>query len=402
MTPEPLREAAVRAAFRRQARDCAALGSPFTAAVVACLADRLDAGTPAGRRALAWPGDPVSDALALRFAGALHARALSGLEPALASVYPPAPLDRAALEAAILAVMSQAGEALAAALDTPPQTNETARAAALPPAIATALKAVGFAPGPAPLRLLEIGASAGLNLRFDHFRIDGYEAPFGPAESPVRLTPEQRGADPPAPPPLDIRLRAGCDQNPLDPTLERNQARLRAFLWPDQTSRMDRLEGALRLAQAVPALVEAADAAAWIAARLAYFPFAGCASPPGEPVMTVVYHTVFWQYPPRETRARIAAAIEAAGARATEAAPLAWISLEPAGCFAGELDPEQRARGRGGKSVSAASGGSEPASAGAGVSDRGAALDLKVWPGDGRRRRLARMDFHGWWMDWRG
>lgn len=64
-------------------------------------------------------------------------------------------------------------------------------------------------------------------------------------------------------------------------------------------------------------------------------------------------------------RARIETALAAAGARATAAAPLAWLRLEGDG--------------------------TEP----------GAALTLTLWPG-GATRLLARADYHGRWIDWRG
>ena len=45
------------------------------------------------------------------------------------------------------------------------------------------------------------------------------------------------------------------------------------------------------------------------------------------------YHSVFLQYPPREVRARIVAAIRAAGEKATNATPVAWLRLEPEAVF---------------------------------------------------------------------
>ncbi len=51
-------------------------------------------------------------------------------------------------------------------LDSPPQTNEVARSAALIGA-ARFLSALS----PLPLRLLELGASAGLNLNFDRYHL---------------------------------------------------------------------------------------------------------------------------------------------------------------------------------------------------------------------------------------
>jgi hypothetical protein len=113
--------------------------------------------------------------------------------------------------------------------------------------------------------------------------------------------------------------RAACDRRPsrLDDPIERR--RLEAYVWPDQPDRLERMRAAADITLAAGALVEAADAADWAEARLAPQPGAA----------TIVYHSVFWQYPPRETRKRLRAAIEAAGARATAQAPFAWLRMEP-------------------------------------------------------------------------
>ena len=73
--------------------------------------------------------------------------------------------------------------------------------------------------------------------------------------------------------------------------------------------------------------VEKADAAAWVAARLAGD------LPQGT---SVVYHSVFLQYPPLEVRNAIAAAIEDAGARTRGGAQLAWVRFEPDSILSGD------------------------------------------------------------------
>lgn len=74
--------------FREQAGWCEAFGSPFTAALLRRAATDIDAGgwvaTLMGR-----DGWHRQDAAPLRFAGALHAAALTGRAPALAAAYPP-------------------------------------------------------------------------------------------------------------------------------------------------------------------------------------------------------------------------------------------------------------------------------------------------------------------------
>jgi hypothetical protein len=48
-------------------------------------------------------------------------------------------------------------------------------------------------------------------------------------------------------------------------------------------------------------------------------------------VATVVYHSIVLQYLDQTSRDRVAAAIAAAGARASVAAPFAWLRMEPGG-----------------------------------------------------------------------
>ena len=111
-----------------------------------------------------------ADALALRLMAAVHRLVLTGAAPRLAVHYPTAG-GRAGTEGAWEAfrevVVAQA-DALRPLVALPCQTNEVGRCTAL---------AFGFlelaAAHGRPLRLLEVGASAGLNLRFDQFRYAG-------------------------------------------------------------------------------------------------------------------------------------------------------------------------------------------------------------------------------------
>ena len=77
-------------------------------------------------------------------------------------------------------------------LDHPPQTNEVGRGAALAGALCHLV-----AQHDRPVRLVEIGTSAGLNLRADHFLITGAGVSYGPADSPVRMPEAWRGKPPP-------------------------------------------------------------------------------------------------------------------------------------------------------------------------------------------------------------
>ncbi|HEX7760314.1 MAG TPA: DUF2332 family protein, partial [Caulobacteraceae bacterium] len=80
-----------------------------------------------------------------------------------------------------------------------------------------------------------------------------------------------------------------------------------------------RLDAAARAVLAAGVVVEAQDAVTWPERRAA--PRAGA--------VTVLFHSVFWQYMPPASQAELAAAIQRLGASATLAAPFAWLRMEP-------------------------------------------------------------------------
>ena len=91
--------------------------------------------------------------------------------------------------AARLAVtVARSDEHIVAGLGNAPQTNEIARSAMLLPGFLTVAHETGL-----PLELVEIGASAGLNLLFDRFHYRYGDAEWGQNASPARLVPEDRG-----------------------------------------------------------------------------------------------------------------------------------------------------------------------------------------------------------------
>jgi hypothetical protein len=83
---------------------------------------------------------------------------------------------------------------------------------------------------------------------------------------------------------------------------------------------LERLHAALDGAAGVPAAVERAAAADWLDRMLAA-PVSG--------VITVVWHSLVWQYLDDQQRERVTAALAAAGRAATPSAPLAHVALEP-------------------------------------------------------------------------
>ncbi|MCU1590469.1 MAG: hypothetical protein JWP11_1725 [Frankiales bacterium] len=304
--------------FRAQAEQCALHGSPLTAALLIGAADDYASGGPA--RDLLGPHahDPSGTVPSLRFAGALHRLVLQRQAPQLALHYPSVGGTAGpdgAWPAARRVVEQQRG-LLAEAMLRPVQTNEVGRSAALYGGLVHAAAASGL-----PIRLLEIGASAGLNLRVDRF---GYEIAeglvLGDPTSPVRLHRPWRGSMPPYDTRPDIVERAGCDPAPLDPASEDDRLTLTSYVWGDQVDRFERLRGALQIASALPLQVEALPASAFLERALAV-------SSPG--LATVVWHSVVRQYLSAEERAAVDRLVRAAGERATKAAPLFRLSLEP-------------------------------------------------------------------------
>jgi hypothetical protein len=178
----------IRRHFLAQAEACQSLGSSFTARVCRLAPAALDEQTSLGRRIASWPGDPRSDALALRLCGGLHYLAISGQDQALSAVYPPAATDYTSLSAALTAALRGHNDFLLNFIDSPPQTNEVARAGMLLPGFLVIARETGL-----PLDIAEIGASAGLNLLFDQFAYSYAGKHWGNAQSPVHLSPELRG-----------------------------------------------------------------------------------------------------------------------------------------------------------------------------------------------------------------
>lgn len=332
-------------AFQQQAAACDSLGSPFMARLMTLMAQELPAlDADVARRVLDWPGDPGTrgDAVPLRLAAALHALVLDGRDPALAQIWrQPAQHGDGALWSAVAAALRTERDFILDWLERPPQTNEVGRSAPLI-AVARWLDQ--------PLVLSEPGASAGLNLLFDHYALETGQGRAGPEAATLTLRPRWTGP-PPEPGQVEILERAGVDLTPADP--QRDRLRLLAYIWPDQPDRLARMEAALQLAAREHPPVAQGDAVDWLEQRLR-------APRPG--ALHLIYQTIFWQYMPQAAQARASELLQAAGARATPDAPLAHFAMENDG------------------------GGS-------------AALTLTRWPG-GDTIAMGRADFHGRWVGW--
>src|SRR5215208_2541411 len=231
------------------------------------------------------------------------------------------------------------------------QTNEVGRSACLLPAFALASEtARGL-----PLALVEVGASAGLNLLFDRYAYDyGEGVVRGDAASSVRISCSLRGeAIPPLPEAmLRIASRVGVDLDPVD--VRDPDARLwqRALIWPEHTTRADNLRRALQIAQETPPPVVAGDALALLPGILDSIP---------EDAAPCVFHThAVYQFAPEERHRLYALLVERSARRDL----VVRIGMEP--------------------------------------SDAGSSVLCASIYRHGRptKQRLAECDYHGAWLAW--
>jgi hypothetical protein len=326
------------------------MGSAIYGELLARCADDFERGGAVARTLAGWVGHPVLDNAPLRLLGAAHFLALRGDAPALAACFPSCggSYDSARAWRALQEVLAQHEARVRAHLTEQIQTNEVRRCCALLGGFLEIARAF-----PWPLRLLEIGASAGLNQCFDQFRYELGTQRFGPADAPLALDCEWRGS------PLDTRgvalrvaSRKGCDLAPIDLRDRDRRLRLESFFWPDQVERLARLRAASECALRSGVALEQASAGDWIAREAATLP---------AHTTSVLFHSVMWMYVPEAERRRIHALMESAGARATHEAPLAWLRMESANFEHCEIR-------------------------------------LRTWPGE--ERLLGKCHYHGAWVEW--
>jgi hypothetical protein len=340
--------------FRLQARYCALLGSPLYERLLDHAADDLAAGGPVASVMRGHEDDEPRSMPHLRLLGAVHRLVLAGEAPELATFYPSAggTADGQRAWPAFLELIVRERERLREELRAPVQTNEVGRSAGLLGGFLLMAGRFGL-----PLRILEVGASAGLILRFDSYGYADGARSWGPSGSSVRFEDFLAGgvaeaANFPFEVEAAVAERAGCDASPLDPRSERDQLVLRGFVWPDQAERFQTLSAALAAAAEDPVPVERADAADWVERQL---------ERPHPGVATVIYHSLVMMYMSDPSRERMIAAIERAGRSAGEDAPVAWLRMELGG---DEAD-----------------------------------VHLTVWPG-GEEAKIARAGYHGKPVRW--
>jgi hypothetical protein len=223
------------------------------------------------------------------------------------------------------------------------QTNEVQRSWALLPGFLT------VADG-RPLDLLELGPSAGLNLMWDRY---GYRYSTGTwGSGSLELAGNDR-----VPPPAEllarrvtVARRRGVDLNPVDVTTEHGSRLLQAFVWADQTQRLERLRRAIDVARLDPPELIRGDYVELLPSLL---------RDRRDGAQLVVFQTASTMYLDRSALGKLRSALQDAARRE----PLVYLTT------------------------------------GRASDDEGFALELERYP-DGRRRRLAVFDFHGDWLDW--
>ena len=223
------------------------------------------------------------------------------------------------------------------------QTNEVQRSWALLPAF------LSLEDG-RPFDLLELGPSAGLNLLWDRYAYRYSSGTWGSGELELR-------GDDRVPPPaellsrqVEIARRRGVDLSPIDVTTPEGARMLQAFVWPDQTARLDRLRRAIDVARLDPPELIRGDYVAELPALLRD-------RVPG--AQLVVFQTASTMYLDRPGAERLRAVLHEAGGRE----PLVFVTT------------------------------------GRAPDDDGFALEVERFP-DGGPRRLAVFDFHGAWLEW--
>jgi hypothetical protein len=302
--------------LREQADACRRMGSPLTADLLTGAADDFAAGGPTADLLGPLEDDPPGTVPGLRFAGALHRLVLERRAPGLAVHYPSVGGTPGDVCPAARAVVEEHLDLLRELVERPVQTNEVGRSSAL----LGGLLHVTAATGGLPVRLLEVGASGGLNLHVDRYRHEVAEGVvLGDPASPVVLRAPWQGRLPDTSVALHLVERRGCDPGPLDPSRTEDRLTLTSYVWPDQVDRFERLRAALQVAAAAPERVERLGGGAFLERELH----------PREGVVTVVWHSVVWQYLPTDERARLTAAVEDAARRARPEAPIAHLALEP-------------------------------------------------------------------------
>ena len=231
------------------------------------------------------------------------------------------------------------------------QTNEVQRSWVLLPCFLELARWTGVE----TLDLVELGSSGGLNLVWDRYRHRYAQGVWGPRDAALELSGDERR---PVPGELlgvraRVRSRRGLDRSPIDVTRPDEALLLKAFVWADQTDRLDRLDRAIETLRADPPVLERGDIVERLSELLAERQLGA---------LTVVYATAVLGYL-GERQDEVVAALEAAGRQF----PLAFL-------WTGQPREGEHAFW---------------------------GLWARTWPED-EKRLLGHAGFHGQWLEWLG
>lgn len=305
--------------FRLQAVICRAGGAEVAADLMEYAAGEMHRQGPVARVVADWDEDPLKSYLGVRFLAAVHRLVLTGRALELSSHFPTAGgrPKWPHLGVALSEVADEHGDLLREWIQPVPQTNEVGRAGPLSLGFHRVACELGL-----PLRLLELGASAGLNLRWDDYRVEAGPHAWGPERAAVVVRATWEGPEPVLCEKLEVAGRLGCDMAPFVLIEDPERRRLESYVWPDHVERLMRLRRAIAGALDDPVRVDRARAETWLPEQL---------GEAASGVATVVYHSSFWAYLGPPERAAVRAAIESHARSASAARPLAWLRLEEEG-----------------------------------------------------------------------
>jgi hypothetical protein len=284
------------------AQDARRLGSPLYGRLADAIQDDEELKTIAARRRKGQP--PANLLLA-----AVHFLLLRGAAHTLREFYPTLGGTRSGPELFSLFrdfVARHRDEVQRLVESRVTNTNEVGRSSVLRAGFGTLAREER-----APLHLIEIGPSAGLNMIWDRYGIrylrNGAVAEQVMAEAPLVLSCDLKSdAVPPVRDLPRLASRVGLERNPVDLASREDRDWLRAVVWPDQPQRLVRLESAIAMFLETKAEIRAGDA-------LALLPEALAEIPQGEAVC--VYHTITVYQFSAEMKAALAALLVAAGLR---------------------------------------------------------------------------------------
>lgn len=204
------------------------------------------------------------------------------------------------------------------------QTNEVGRCAVLLPALVAIA-----ADARAPLALLDVGCSAGLNLNFDRYTYDYGACRVGDAASRVRIESALLGLHaPPCPERFPaIHDRCGMDLDPIAADDDAAIRWLRACIWPHDRLRAERFGHAIAVLHRYPVpLRRIADPVTALREWVAQVP---------ADVAPVVINTWTLTYFPRELRTRYSAMLD----ELVRSRGLYWLSGEMPQLLIGDATP---------------------------------------------------------------